>query len=135
MFTHTLPDGLGLSFKVVLQHLDCLLHGKTLTETNPVATATPHLFANDDRLIAIPGEECDSIEERVGISFANVVMNSRRSENRTALKSVLPAALVYPSVRYTFFSGLYVTDAPESAGRTFSARRVRVVVAIVFLLC
>lgn len=71
---HHAAHCLGLSFQEVLQHEDALFLGASFVETSPVASA-PELLSNDVCLLSVPCKQCDAVEEGVGVTLSDVVVN------------------------------------------------------------
>lgn len=62
---------LCLSCEEVLQHDDALFLGCALVEASPVAAA-PELLCNDVRLLSVPCEKRDAVQEGVSVAFTYV---------------------------------------------------------------
>ena len=67
---------LCLSCEEVLQHDDALLFGCMLVEVSPVAAA-PELLCDDVRLLSVPCEERDAVQECVSVPFTYVVVHGK----------------------------------------------------------
>lgn len=71
---HHATHCLGLSLQEVLQHEDALFLSASFVETSPVATA-PELLSNDVCLLSVPCKQRDAVEEGVGVTLSDVVVN------------------------------------------------------------
>ena len=67
---------LCLSSEKVLQHDDALLFGCALVEASPV-TAAPELLGDDVRLLPVPCEKRDAIQEGVSVALTYVVVHGQ----------------------------------------------------------
>lgn len=67
---------LCLSCEEVLQHDDALFLGCALVEASPVAAA-PELLCNDVRLLSVPCEERDAVQEGVSVAFTYMVVHGQ----------------------------------------------------------
>ena len=68
--------GFCLPCEEVLQHDDAFLFGCTLVEASPVAAA-PELLCDDVRLLSVPCEERDAVQEGVCVTFTYVVVHGK----------------------------------------------------------
>ena len=67
---------LYLSSEKVLQHDDALLFGCALVEASPI-TAAPELLGDNVRLLPVPCEKRDTIQEGVSVALTNVVVHGQ----------------------------------------------------------